>query len=88
MQYPNSLEPHQVDLLELANLAGVIVKPQILSILIELLSMNIHPHSLHTLLRDICSRRGATRTLHAGAKSKSHVRKGRGDKSAEGISKT
>lgn len=30
MQYPNSLEPHQVDLLELANLAGIVVKPQIL----------------------------------------------------------
>ena len=30
MQYTNSLEPYQVELLELANLAGVVVKPRIL----------------------------------------------------------
>lgn len=45
------------------------------SILIEMLGMNIHPNSLHSLLREVCSRRGMTRTSRASAKSKSYSRK-------------
>lgn len=45
------------------------------SILIEMLGMNIHPNSLHSLLKEVCSRRGMTRTSRASAKSKSNSHK-------------
>jgi len=60
-----------MDLLKLADLSGISVKPQILSILIELLGMNIHPNSLHALLKDICNRHGKERTSRTDSKAKS-----------------
>ena len=44
---------------------------QCFSILIELLGMNIHPNSLHVLLKDICSRHGKERTSRTDSRAKS-----------------
>lgn len=60
-----------MDLIKLADLAGISVKPQVLCILIEMLEMNIHPNSLHSLLRDICSRRAVSRTARTDARKSS-----------------
>lgn len=67
----SAFESHRMDLLKLADLTGISVKPQILSILIELLGMNIHPNSVHALLKDICIRHGKERTSRTDSRAKS-----------------
>lgn len=67
----SSVDQHHLDLMKLADLAGLSMKPQILSILIEMLGMNIHPNSLHSLLKDISNRRGKERTSRTDARPKS-----------------
>ncbi|XP_047112572.1 uncharacterized protein LOC124789305 [Schistocerca piceifrons] len=49
---------YESDFIQLTELAGIKMQPEIIRVLLELLSMNIHPTSIYTILRHLCARHG------------------------------
>ncbi|CAL4257752.1 unnamed protein product, partial [Meganyctiphanes norvegica] len=52
----NNLTKEQISLFELVRSAGIVIHPKIFKTLMELLELNVPPHALLTLLRDVSNK--------------------------------
>lgn len=53
MKRTENLRPHQEELPQLSELAGIHADPNLLKIMIELLNMKVPPHTLYSMLKSI-----------------------------------